>query len=45
MFAFFETNEVPQGDRIVAQHLERLEVNLALRARATEPLHHFLATH
>jgi len=45
VFAFFETNEVPQGDRIVAQHLERLEVNLALRARATGPLHHHLATH
>ena len=44
VFAFFETNEVPQGDRIVAQHLERLEVNLALRARATEALHHHLAT-
>ncbi len=43
VFAFFEANEVPQGDRIVAQHLERLEVNLALRARATEPLRHFLS--
>jgi aminopeptidase N len=44
VFAFFETNEVPQGDRIVAQHLERLEVNLALRARATASLHHDLAS-
>jgi len=25
-FAFFEAHDVPQGDRIVAQHLERLEV-------------------
>jgi puromycin-sensitive aminopeptidase len=38
VFAFFEHHEVPQGDRIVAQHLERLEVNLALRARATSGL-------
>jgi len=44
VFAFFETNEVPQGDRIVAQHLERLEVNLALRNRATDALHDHLAT-
>ena len=42
VFAFFENNEVPQGDRIVAQHLERLEVNLALRARASQPLEHHL---
>jgi puromycin-sensitive aminopeptidase len=42
VFAFFETNEVPQGDRIVAQHLERLEVNLALRDRASERLEHHL---
>jgi puromycin-sensitive aminopeptidase len=42
VFAFFETNEVPQGDRIVAQHLERLEVNLALRSRASERLEHHL---
>src|SRR5690606_27176410 len=27
VFPFFETHEVPQGDKIVAQHLERLEVN------------------
>ena len=31
MFAFFETHEVPQGDKTLAQHLERLEVNVALR--------------
>jgi puromycin-sensitive aminopeptidase len=42
VFAFFETHEVPQGDRIVAQHLERLEVNLALRSRASERLEHHL---
>jgi puromycin-sensitive aminopeptidase len=42
VFAFFEANEVPQGDRIVAQHLERLEVNLALRARAAAPLEQHL---
>ena len=34
VFAFFETHEVPQGDKQLAQHLERLEVNVALRARA-----------
>jgi puromycin-sensitive aminopeptidase len=38
VFAFFETHEVPQGDRIVAQHLERLEVNLALREREADRL-------
>jgi puromycin-sensitive aminopeptidase len=38
VFAFFATHQVPQGDRIVAQHLERLEVNLALRHRASEAL-------
>ena len=42
VFAFFETHEVPQGDRIVAQHLERLEVNVALRDRASERLEHHL---
>ncbi len=42
VFAFFETHEVPQGDKILAQHLERLEVNQALRARETEPLTHHL---
>ena len=34
VFAFFEDHEVPQGDKQLAQHLERLEVNVALRARA-----------
>ncbi|MCC5951636.1 MAG: M1 family metallopeptidase [Acidimicrobiia bacterium] len=38
VFAFFETHEVPQGDRLVAQHLEKLEVNLALAARDAEAL-------
>ncbi|MBI2704206.1 MAG: M1 family metallopeptidase [Actinobacteria bacterium] len=33
VFAFFETHEVPQGDKILAQHLERLEVNVTLRHR------------
>jgi puromycin-sensitive aminopeptidase len=42
VFTFFETHEVPQGDKMVAQHLERLEVNLALRARETEHLAHHL---
>ena len=38
VFVFFEDHEVPQGDKILAQHLERLEVNVALRARASEEL-------
>jgi puromycin-sensitive aminopeptidase len=38
IFVFFETHEVPQGDKILAQHLERLEVNVALRARDAEEL-------
>ncbi len=38
VFVFFETHEVPQGDKILAQHLERLEVNVALRAREAEAL-------
>ena len=33
VFAFFEEHTVPQGDKILAQHLERLEVNVALRDR------------
>ncbi len=33
VLSFFETHEVPQGDKILAQHLERLEVNVALRQR------------
>ncbi|MEX1218558.1 MAG: ERAP1-like C-terminal domain-containing protein, partial [Acidimicrobiales bacterium] len=38
VMAFFETHEVPQGDKILAQHLERLKVNLALRQRETQRL-------
>ncbi len=43
VFAFFETAEVPVGDQIVAQHLERLEVNVALREREAAPLAAHLA--
>jgi len=43
VFVFFETHEVPQGDKILAQHLERLEVNVALRSRETENLVHHLS--
>lgn len=42
VFAFFETHEIPQGDKVLAQHLERLEVNVALRAREAERLRHHL---
>jgi puromycin-sensitive aminopeptidase len=42
VFVFFETHEVPQGDKILAQHLERLEVNVALRSRESERLAHHL---
>ena len=38
VFAFFETHDVPQGDKTLAQHLERLEVNVALRAREATAL-------
>jgi len=38
VMAFFETHEVPQGDKILAQHLERLEVTVALRQRESERL-------
>jgi len=40
VFEFFTTHEVPQGDKIVAQHIERLQVNVALRARQA---HHLAA--
>jgi puromycin-sensitive aminopeptidase len=36
VFGFFLSHEVPQGDKTLAQHLERLEVNLALHAREAE---------
>ena len=42
IFSFFEAHEVPQGDKQLAQHLERLEVNVGLRARDAEPLAHHL---
>jgi puromycin-sensitive aminopeptidase len=42
VMVFFETHEVPQGDKILAQHLERLEVNVALRQRESERLTHRL---
>jgi puromycin-sensitive aminopeptidase len=42
ILVFFETHEVPQGDKILAQHLERLEVNVALRVRESERLGHTL---
>ena len=52
ILVFFETHEVPQGDRILAQHLERLEVSVALRRREAERLsaellehHRFLHRH
>ena len=45
VFAFFEDHEVPQGDKILAQHLERLEVNVALRARESEALAEELLRH
>jgi aminopeptidase N len=38
VFAFFEDHEVPQGDKILAQHLERLEVNVSLRGRESAVL-------
>ena len=45
VFVFFETHEVPQGDLIVAQHLERLEVNVALRQRESARFGHALRQH
>ena len=42
IYAFFEEHEVPQGDKQLAQHLERLEVNVALRVRDGEALSHHL---
>jgi puromycin-sensitive aminopeptidase len=38
VFRFFETHEVPQGDKTLAQHLERLEVNVAFRRREAPAL-------
>jgi puromycin-sensitive aminopeptidase len=42
VFAFFTTHEVPQGDKQLAQHLERLEVNVAFRLRETTRLEQHL---
>ena len=42
IFSFFEKHEVPQGDKQLAQHLERLEVNVAMRAREADLLAHHL---
>ena len=42
VFAFFSTHEVPQGDKILAQHLERLEVDVAFRRREVDRLTHHL---
>jgi puromycin-sensitive aminopeptidase len=42
VYAFFEEHEVPQGDKQLAQHLERLEVNVALRVRDGAALSHHL---
>jgi puromycin-sensitive aminopeptidase len=42
IFSFFEQHEVPQGDKQLAQHLERLEVGVALRVREAELLAHHL---
>ena len=36
--AFFDSHEVPQGELTLRQHLERLQVNVALREREAERL-------
>jgi hypothetical protein len=33
VLAFFAEHDVPQGEKTLAQHLERLRVNVALRER------------
>jgi puromycin-sensitive aminopeptidase len=38
VFAFFDEHEVPQGARTLAQHLERLRVNVGLREREAPAL-------
>ncbi len=40
--SFFETHSVPTGELTLAQHLERLDVNLASRQRETGPLTEWL---
>lgn len=42
---FFETHEVPQGDKQLAQHLERLGVNVALYKREATALSRHLTDH
>ena len=42
IMSFFETHDVPQGDKIVAQHLENLEVHVALDRRERDRLTHAL---
>jgi puromycin-sensitive aminopeptidase len=44
VYAFFEDHEVPQGDKQLAQHLERLEVNVALRGREGDALSRHLTS-
>ncbi|MBU3700448.1 MAG: M1 family metallopeptidase [Acidimicrobiia bacterium] len=39
---FFTDHAVPQGERILAQHLEHLDVTMALRARETHRFAHHL---
>jgi len=39
---FFDTHDVPQGDKILAQHLEYLGVNVALRRREHDRFAHRL---
>ena len=38
VMAFFESHKVPQGELTLRQHLERLQVNVALREREAERL-------
>jgi puromycin-sensitive aminopeptidase len=38
ILGFFAEHPVPQGERTMAQHLERLRVNVALRAREAKRL-------
>ncbi len=42
--AFLDDHPVPQGARTIAQHRERLRVNLALRSREVERVADWLAT-
>lgn len=40
--SFFEAHSVPTGELTLAQHLVRLDVNVAFRQRETEPLTEWL---